>query len=185
MTLVSVTAYHLYGTISVNTIFLEFFLLLWSVYVSALIVRHRRRPCSRAQLEAIRSEGSSPFSADHRAAYLYSVGPRDPNHDAVIRIGGEAPGRRAHSPYGVDTMRYGGWPPPRIGLKPCYIFCIRLRLACWSSRCSRYRRAQSNTFRNFAGRHHAPQRDEQFACKRDDHGLACATAPIRRSSAVP
>jgi hypothetical protein len=26
-------------------------------------------------LEATRSEGSSPFSADHRAAYLYSVGP--------------------------------------------------------------------------------------------------------------
>src|SRR5262245_66307376 len=28
---------------------------------------------------------------------LYSVGPSGPDHDAVMRIGGEAPGRRAHS----------------------------------------------------------------------------------------
>src|SRR4051794_41941865 len=45
-----------------------------------------------------RSEGSSPTGADHRATYLYSADPEDPDHDAVIRIGGEAPKRRVHSP---------------------------------------------------------------------------------------
>ena len=41
--------------------------------------------------------GSLPSGADHRATTLYSVGPQGPDHDAVMRIGGEAPGRRAHS----------------------------------------------------------------------------------------
>src|SRR4051812_21992776 len=41
---------------------------------------------------------SLPSGAVHRATTLYSVGPRaGPDHDAVMRIGGEAPGRRAHS----------------------------------------------------------------------------------------
>ena len=44
-----------------------------------------------------RSEGSLPAGADHRATTLYAVGPHGPDHDAVMRIGGEAPGRRAHS----------------------------------------------------------------------------------------
>jgi hypothetical protein len=33
----------------------------------------------------------------HRVTCLYAADPRDPDHDAVMRIGGEAPGRRAHS----------------------------------------------------------------------------------------
>jgi hypothetical protein len=33
-----------------------------------------------------------PAGADHRATTLYSVGPQGPDHDAVMRIGGEAPG---------------------------------------------------------------------------------------------
>lgn len=52
--------------------------------------------CS-AKAEPRRSEGSLPSGTDHRATPLYSVGPRGPDHDAVMRIGGEAPGRRAHS----------------------------------------------------------------------------------------
>src|SRR6266508_3385951 len=44
-----------------------------------------------------RSEGGLPSGADHRAATLYSVGPCGPDHDAVMRIGGEAPRRRTHS----------------------------------------------------------------------------------------
>ena len=38
------------------------------------------------------SEGNSPSGAVLRAAYLYSVGSEGPNHDAIIRIGGEVPG---------------------------------------------------------------------------------------------
>ena len=50
------------------------------------------------ELEAKQSEGSSPFSADHRAAYLYSAVPvLGPDHEAIIRFGGKAPRRRAHS----------------------------------------------------------------------------------------
>src|SRR3982750_4039090 len=52
--------------------------------------------CS-AKAEPRRSEGSLPSGADHRATTLYSAGPEGPDHDAVMRIGGEAPGRRAHS----------------------------------------------------------------------------------------
>ena len=37
-----------------------------------------RRLATERKLEATRSEGSSAFSADHRAAYLYSVGPMGP-----------------------------------------------------------------------------------------------------------
>ena len=47
---------------------------------------------------AQRPKGNSPQGADHRATYLYSADPEDPDHDAVIRIGGEAPKRRVHSP---------------------------------------------------------------------------------------
>src|SRR3954466_580079 len=39
---------------------------------------------------------------------------RVPDHDAVMRIGGEAPGRRAHSRKRCQTMACFGWPPPRI-----------------------------------------------------------------------
>ena len=52
---------------------------------------------SWAKAEHRRSEGSLPSGADHRATPLYSVRPEGPDHDAVMRIGGEAPGRRAHS----------------------------------------------------------------------------------------
>src|SRR3712207_3785388 len=44
-----------------------------------------------------RSEGSPPTGAVPRAASLYPVGPEDPNHDAAMRISGEAPGRRTQS----------------------------------------------------------------------------------------
>jgi len=43
----------------------------------AVIVGHEPDDGER-NLEAIRSEGSLPFSADPRAAYLYSVGPMGP-----------------------------------------------------------------------------------------------------------
>jgi hypothetical protein len=44
------------------------------------------------RLGARRSEGSSPSGADHRAASLYSVDRCESDHDAAMRIGGEAPG---------------------------------------------------------------------------------------------
>ena len=43
------------------------------------------------------TEGSSPASATDRARVLVFGGPWDPDHDAIMRIEGEAPGRRFHS----------------------------------------------------------------------------------------
>jgi hypothetical protein len=45
-----------------------------------------------------RTEGSLPLCAKTRAAPLYSVSPvLGPDHEAIIRFGGKAPRRRAHS----------------------------------------------------------------------------------------
>src|SRR6266404_4925583 len=44
-----------------------------------------------------RSEGSSLSGADQSRHNLVSGGPGDPNHDAAMRIGSEAPKRRTHS----------------------------------------------------------------------------------------
>jgi hypothetical protein len=56
-----------------------------------------------------------PLGAKHRAATLYSVGSAlDPDHEAAIRFGGEAPKRRAHSPDGIEARFLFGSPPPRI-----------------------------------------------------------------------
>src|SRR3954453_16935066 len=43
------------------------------------------------------TEGSSPAGATDRARVLVFGGPCDPDHDAIMRIEGEAPGRRFHS----------------------------------------------------------------------------------------
>ena len=75
------------------------------------------------------SEGSSPLGTDLRVTDLYTVGSFDPDHDAVMRIGGEAPGggpilsvgigatsatgsRRLGSSTGSPR---GGWPAASVG----------------------------------------------------------------------
>ena len=48
---------------------------------------------------------------------VFGGSPRDPNHDAVLRIGGEAPRRRGPILYrGIGAMGLPGHPPPRITL---------------------------------------------------------------------
>jgi len=61
------------------------------------------------------SEGSLPLGAHLRATDLYSVGSFDPDHDAVMRISGEAP---------------GGGPILSVGIK-CQ---VRIRLPATSDR---------------------------------------------------
>jgi hypothetical protein len=39
----------------------------------------------------------------------------DPDHDAIMRIGGKAPGGRPILPVGISAMFEYGFPPPRIG----------------------------------------------------------------------
>lgn len=45
---------------------------------------------------------------------MLQFGPAGPDHEAVIRFGGEAPRRRAHSHDGMETMQLRGLPSPRI-----------------------------------------------------------------------
>ena len=54
------------------------------------------------------------LGAHFRAAHLYAVGSFDPDHDAVIRIGGEAPGGGPILSVGIVAMFEYGFPPPRI-----------------------------------------------------------------------
>ena len=48
------------------------------------------------------------------ATDLYTVGSFDPDHDAVMRIGGEAPGGGPILSVGISAMFEYGFPPPRI-----------------------------------------------------------------------
>ncbi len=59
------------------------------------------------------SEGSSPLGHIF-VLRLYTVGSFDPDHDAVMRIGGEAPGGGSILPVGISAMFEYGFPPPRI-----------------------------------------------------------------------
>ena len=66
------------------------------------------------------------MAREARAATLYSVGPAEgPDHEATIRFGGKAPGRRAHSSDGIRAMGGIVSPPPRI--VPGGLFAIARR----------------------------------------------------------
>ena len=49
-----------------------------------------------------------------RATDLYAVGSFDPDHDAVMRIGGEAPGGGPILSVGISARFEYGFPPPLI-----------------------------------------------------------------------
>jgi len=65
-------------------------------------------------------EGSSLVAHEQSCRNLVFGGPNDPNHDAVLRIGSEAPRRRAHSAQRHESHGFRGTPPPRtiIGTSP-------------------------------------------------------------------
>ena len=58
--------------------------------------------------------GELAIGAHFRAAHLYAVGSFDPDHDAVMRIGGKAPGGGPILSVGISAMFEYGFPPPRI-----------------------------------------------------------------------
>src|ERR1700738_1936893 len=71
-----------------------------------LLVSTGKFPCGEALVRegldmgergAWADSGGPRHWRDYRATNLYSVDPRGRDHDAVMRIGGEAPGRRVHS----------------------------------------------------------------------------------------
>jgi hypothetical protein len=59
-------------------------------------------------------EGSPLQDAITSRRNLVFGGPKDPDHDALMRISGEAPRRRAHSAQRHESLGFGGSPPPRI-----------------------------------------------------------------------
>src|SRR5438270_8743498 len=62
----------------------------------------------------LRIRGELAIGAHLRATDLYTVGPFDPDHDAVMRIGGEAPGGGSILSVGIIARFEYGVPPPRI-----------------------------------------------------------------------
>ena len=67
-------------------------------------------PCSDP-FNISRAEGSPPWCAERRATTLYSVGSAvDPDHEAVIRFSGEAPGRQEPIlNFGIKAKPLGGF----------------------------------------------------------------------------
>ena len=65
-------------------------------------------------LSVVRIRGELAMRAHFRATDLYAVGSFNPDHDAVMRIGGKAPGGGPILPIGISAMFEYGFPPPRI-----------------------------------------------------------------------
>ena len=145
-----------------------------------------RRPASRGARQAVildtrttgadrrreNDRGEPASGARHRAATLYPVGPAwDPDHEAAMRFGGEAPGRRAHSHLGMEAMQLRGSPPPRtvVGALPQERGRTPEPYVSAPSRRSG-RRPQHHAVRDLAGGDHVPQGDEQLSGEGDDHG---------------
>jgi hypothetical protein len=75
------------------------------------LLGRRAKQCGRDDLR--RSLPSRKRSSRHNL--VFGGSPRDPNHDAVLRIGGEAPRRWGPILYrGIGAMGLPGHPPPRI-----------------------------------------------------------------------
>ena len=123
-----------------------------------------------------KSGGARLWRTNNRAATLYSVGRNDPDHDAVLRIGSEAPRRRAHSAQRHESHGFRGTPPPRTVIgdpargadepKSSGYWRRIIKSACSS------RWAHGDPLRNHALAHQPPQRDQQLAGQCHNHGLA-------------
>ena len=114
-------------------------------------------------------------SSRHNLVFGRSVGP---DHDAVMRIGGEAPRRRAHSGKRLQSQACFGSPPPRIVIGHRRMFCSSA-----SESLSFLSRSSLTPLRNttpaghLASRCQTPQGDQQLARQSYDHCLArvCGT----------
>jgi hypothetical protein len=133
---------------------------------------HARRPRRLGGLNEPR--GARRWHARLRVAPLYSVGPvLGPDHEAIIRFGGKAPRRRAHSNERFDDRvlarvttsdrdrltraeEVSAWRAETL----CAGLAIVKRSGGWP---------QHNAIRDFTGGDHAPEGDEQLAGECDDH----------------
>src|SRR3984893_4358703 len=103
-----------------------------------------------------------------------------------MRIGGEAPGGGPILSVGIIAMFEYGFPPPRIvnsavREKPARAPSREGDALPGPSAC----RTQDDALQWFASGDKAPERNDQFACQRDDHGLARANTAIGGAGAIP
>ena len=121
-----------------------------------------------------RLEGSSPFAArDQSHRDLVCGGPGDPNHDAVLRIGREAPKRQVHSSLRHDSHRIRRMPATSNRHRR-HVTCARAPKAAKNSTVSVQCAGRRTRPRHDAFANEAPQRDQQLSCQSHDHLLACA-----------
>ena len=123
-----------------------------------------------------RLEGSSRSSADLSRHNLVCGGSKDPNHDAVIRIGCEAPKRRGpilcygvishgvHRATATSNRHRRPVTSGRGGPKLLGAFCV-----------SSLRGAQNDAVRHDTLPHEPPQGDQKLTRQGHDHSLATAT----------
>jgi len=147
-------------------------------------------PVDRLKLGAERSEGELAIRrGTSRHTLVFGRSGADLDHDAAMRIGGEAPGRRAHSLRRRASRACLGSPPPRIVIDGSPAKCRRAPKACARNSplvagCSRSR-TQDDALRDLAGRHQLPQRDQQLAREGDNHGLAGCAPGIGGARPIP
>ena len=99
---------------------------------------------------------------------------QDPNHDALMRIGGEAPRRRTHSFFRRKPRGAIGTPPPRtvIGNRSQLNGPGRNCRCLQATTSISLRRAQNDAVRHYALSHEPPQSDQKLARQGHDHDLA-------------
>ncbi len=119
--------------------------------------------------------------------HLYAVDRWDPDHDAVMRIGGKAPRRQAHSLRRRASHACLGSPPPRIVINALPVLATGaefLGIALMSTG-RLLRRTQDDAGGDLAGGHQTPECDQQLARQRDNQGLAGGAAGIGGARPVP
>ena len=132
-----------------------------------------------------RSEGSPLSGAVQSRHNLVSGRSMDPNHDAVMRIGSEAPKRRTHSISRHESQGADRIPPPRtvIGApsqaygrsRNCRGAVNIFRSLCWT---------QNDAVGYSALPHQPPQGDQKFTRQGHNQGLA-STASVLGASSIP
>src|SRR5205807_7046203 len=100
-----------------------------------------------------------------------------------MRIGGEAPGGGPILSVGISAMFEYGFPPPRIVDSAVVLKSQRERRV-GNPRPSA-RRTQDDALQCLASGDKAPERNDEFACQRDDHCLARANTAIGGAGAIP
>ena len=111
------------------------------------------------------------------ATDLYTVGSFDPDHDAVMRIGGEAQGGGPILSVGISAMFEYGVPPPRIVNSGQSAESQRERRVCSYGRSAC--RTQDDALQCLASGDKAPERDDQFASRAT---IMVLRVPIRLSA---